>query len=106
MAKPEQPANRLATIFRAEDRIHRRSKSNQQLGGGIFDADNCALTLLRNTESGKSVTGGPSAAAGQGVGGGIYISPRGTVRADVFTVITGNHASTSDDDVFGVLCLV
>jgi hypothetical protein len=33
------------------------------------------------------------------MGGGIY--NLGTFLFDVTTVITGNHASTSNDDVFG-----
>jgi hypothetical protein len=37
------------------------------------------------------------------VGGGLYLTPGGTACADVLTVIAGNHASTSDDDVFGTL---
>ena len=43
---------------------------------------------------------------GQGVGGGIYIVASGTVCVDLVTNITHNHASTSDDDVFGVLCFI
>ena len=42
-------------------------------------------------------------ADGQGVGGGVYITPGGTGCADALTVIAGNHASTSEDDVFGAL---
>jgi hypothetical protein len=37
------------------------------------------------------------------VGGGIYIFPGGIAYADLLTVIRANHASTSDDDVFGAL---
>jgi hypothetical protein len=36
------------------------------------------------------------------VGGGVYIVPGSTVDAD-HTKIKHNHASTSDDDVFGSL---
>jgi hypothetical protein len=36
------------------------------------------------------------------VGGGVYIVPGGTVYAD-HTKIKHNHASDSDDDVFGSL---
>jgi hypothetical protein len=45
---------------------------------------------------------GSGGSDGQGVGGGVYIVPGGTVCAR-HTRITGNHASTSDDDVFGDL---
>ena len=40
------------------------------------------------------------------MGGGIYIVAGGTVCVDLVTDITDNHASTSDDDVFGDLCFV
>jgi hypothetical protein len=40
---------------------------------------------------------------GEGVGGGLYLTPGGVACADLLTVIAGNHASTSDDDVFGTL---
>ena len=35
--------------------------------------------------------------------GGLYLTPGGVACADRWTVIVGNHASTSDDDVFGDL---
>jgi hypothetical protein len=37
------------------------------------------------------------------VGGGLYITPGGLASADVLTLIFANHATTSDDDVFGLL---
>jgi hypothetical protein len=37
------------------------------------------------------------------VGGGLYITPGANACADLLTAIFGNHASTSDDDVFGTL---
>jgi hypothetical protein len=43
---------------------------------------------------------------GQGVGGGVYVQSGATVYADALTVISGNHASTSDDDVFGVIIYI
>jgi hypothetical protein len=38
-----------------------------------------------------------------GEGGGASFAPGGTVCLDAFTQahVTGNHASTSDDDLFG-----
>jgi hypothetical protein len=40
---------------------------------------------------------------GQGIGGGVYLSSDGVVCFDLFTSvsITGNTASTSNNDVFG-----
>jgi hypothetical protein len=37
------------------------------------------------------------------VGGGVYVQAGATVYADALTDIIGNHASTSDDDVFGIV---
>jgi hypothetical protein len=37
------------------------------------------------------------------VGGGLYLTPGGVACADALTVIFGNHATTSDDHVFGIL---
>ena len=48
---------------------------------------------------GAAGTGGSD---GEGVGGGIYIAA-GSVCVDPETIIAGNFASTSDDDVFGDL---
>jgi hypothetical protein len=38
-----------------------------------------------------------------GQGGGLYLAPGGTACLDIFTQshVTGNHASTSEDDIFG-----
>jgi hypothetical protein len=38
---------------------------------------------------------------GNGQGGGVYIATGADACIDLATIITGNHASTSDDDVFG-----
>jgi hypothetical protein len=79
-------------------------------GGGIFNGGPSrvgtpSLTLQRsllvfNQASGGAVVGG---SAGSGVGGGLYLSPGGAASADAWTFIRANDASTSDDDVFGVL---
>jgi hypothetical protein len=44
--------------------------------------------------------GGPAGTAGQGVGGAVYIAG-GTVEISPDAGFSHNHASTSDDDVFG-----
>ena len=46
---------------------------------------------------------GDGGTAGLGQGGGLYLSPGGVASADPLTAILFNYASTSDDDVFGVL---
>jgi hypothetical protein len=81
------------------------------LGGGIFNGapnpfGTPTLTLLRSLvvfNRADGGTAGVGGSAGQGVGGGLYIVPGGTVCADLLTAIFANHASTSNDDVFGVL---
>jgi hypothetical protein len=47
----------------------------------------------------NEAAGGDGAPGGQGVGGGFYIED-GSVGIQN-TMISGNEASTSDDDVFG-----
>jgi hypothetical protein len=80
-------------------------------GGGLFNdgplpygAPN--LTLQRTFVGVDQADGGAVGAggsAGQGQGGGVYVSAGSTACADAATVIAGNHASSSDDDVFGDL---
>jgi hypothetical protein len=76
------------------------------LGGGVFNDGASSVTfqasqIVNNTSIGG--TAGSGGAAGQGIGGGLYLTPGGSACADALTVIVGNHASTSDDDVFGTL---
>jgi hypothetical protein len=56
---------------------------------------------------GNEATGGAAGASGTeglGQGGGVYIAPGGTVSVR-HTRITRNHASTSNDNVFGDLSI-
>ncbi len=76
------------------------------LGGGIYVDALSTLTLSGDTVANNFANGGAAGLGGsdgQGVGGGLYITPGGVACADPLTVIAGNHASTSDDDVFGIL---
>ena len=64
------------------------------------------LTILGSTIVNNRANGGAAGVGGsdgQGMGGGIYLTPGSIACADLLTVILGNHASTSDDDVFGTL---
>jgi hypothetical protein len=64
------------------------------------------LTILQSAIVFNGAHGGAAGVGGsdgQGVGGGIYVTPGSIACADLFAVILGNHASTSDDDVFGTL---
>lgn len=58
-----------------------------------------SLIALNRADGGAAVNGG---ATGQGHGGGLYLTAGGDAIAD-FTAILANDASTSDDDVFGIL---
>jgi hypothetical protein len=55
-----------------------------------------ATVSLVGTVTGNYANSGGS--GGQGVGGGVY--SLGTFTFDVTTVIDGNHASTSNNDIF------
>jgi hypothetical protein len=55
--------------------------------------------VVANQASGGEA--GPGGEDGHGIGGGVYILSGGMVSADAATLIFGNHASTSNDDVFG-----
>jgi hypothetical protein len=83
-------------------------------GGGLFNdglsiaPENAgipaAVTVTGCTITDNQATGGAAGAggsAGQGVGGGASFAAGGVVCLDVFTVIAHNHASTSNDDLFG-----
>jgi hypothetical protein len=79
-------------------------------GGGIFQDGNAhsTLILLGDTIDRNHAVGGAAGLGGsdgEGVGGGIYITPGGVAQADLLAAIFANHASTSDDDVFGILSL-
>jgi hypothetical protein len=71
------------------------------LGGGAFVNLDAHLSLAacqvtQNLALGAAGSGGGS--SGQGIGGGVY--NLGTFDFDSFTVIAGNFASTSNDDLF------
>ena len=80
-------------------------------GGGIWNGTSSAgtpstLTLLESTIVNNRAEGGAAGlggSEGQGVGGGIYLTPGSIACVDLLTVIFGNEASTSDDDVYGTL---
>ena len=80
-------------------------------GGGVFNGGPSplgtpSLTLLRSLVALNRADGGAAGdggSAGLGQGGGLYLTPGGVASADPWTAIFANDASTSDDDVFGVL---
>ena len=73
------------------------------LGGGLYNEIRSDVTLCGCTVTGNQATGGNGPTAGRGIGGGVYNTPGGTVWVDALTLIFANDASTSEDDVFGIL---
>lgn len=64
------------------------------------------LVILGSRIVNNAVDGGAAGVGGsqgQGVGGGVYVTPGSIASADLLALIYANHASTSDDDVFGTL---
>jgi hypothetical protein len=59
-----------------------------------------SLVALNRADGGAAGDGGSD---GLGQGGGLYLTSGGIACADLLTAILANHASTSDDDVFGTL---
>jgi hypothetical protein len=73
------------------------------LGGGLAVQSGASATLSASTVTHNQALGGAAGAggsAGHGSGGGVY--NLGTFT-DLASVVKKNKASTSDDDVFGVL---
>jgi hypothetical protein len=74
------------------------------LGGGLYNDGSSTLTVTGSTITANQATGGAAGAsgsAGLGEGGGAYFAAGGVVCLDLFTSISGNTASTGDNDVFG-----
>jgi hypothetical protein len=82
------------------------------LGGGLYNDGSSSFGVSSLTITGSLIThndaaggeGDEDGSAGQGIGGGAYLAAGGSARFDVFTAahVKRNHASTSNDDVFGV----
>ena len=71
-------------------------------GGGLSVLTGSSATVSNCTINGNQANGGTKGSggsAGAGIGGGVY--NLGTFTVDAFTTIKGNHASTSDNDVYG-----
>jgi len=72
-------------------------------GGGIFNGGPSQLGTPTLTLHGCLVALNRAEGGASGVGGGLYLAPGGVATADPWTVLFANDASTSDDDVFGIL---
>jgi hypothetical protein len=89
----------------------RGGDGGEGFGGGLYAAGGTVtlhtVTVTFNSASGgqggKGGKGAPDGAAGEGIGGGIYIDSTALLRLDGFTVAAfkKNKASTSDNDVHG-----
>jgi hypothetical protein len=70
-------------------------------GGGAYNAAAGSLRLEGGTVTENHANGGEGDAGdGEGIGGGVY--NLGLFDFDALTLIFGNHASTSHDDVFSI----
>jgi hypothetical protein len=77
------------------------SNGGDAQGGGAHNVADATMTLTASAITHNRARGGKGkhgGADGEGVGGGLYNV--GTLTVDPATVITGNHASTSHDDVY------
>jgi hypothetical protein len=78
------------------------------LGGGLFVGSGTA-TLKGVLVVGNQAQGGAEGqgtTTGQGLGGGVYVDPSASVTADMQTLIVGNQASKSNNDVWGIITIV
>jgi hypothetical protein len=83
--------------------------SGSGFGGGLCNDGTSILTITTSAISSNQASGGAagsSGSAGQGIGGGVYFASGGACL-DLFTSlnITGNTASTSNNDIFGVFTI-
>jgi hypothetical protein len=72
-------------------------------GGGVFVASGASVDVTASAIANNRAIGGEGddgGSDGQGVGGGVY--NLGTFTFDIPTIIAHNHASTSNDNTFGV----
>jgi hypothetical protein len=80
--------------------------SGTGMGGGVYKDAGSAMTVTHSSIIFNLAVGGKGQGAGrdgQGIGGGVYFADGGMVCLDSYTVkhIVKNHASTSDDNIFG-----
>jgi len=78
------------------------------LGGGLFAGSGTVMIDAALVSGNQSQGGADSqgSTSGNGLGGGVYVDPAATVTANARTTMVGNHASKSNDDVFGTITIV
>jgi hypothetical protein len=71
-------------------------------GGGLYIGGNTSIaaTIIANNHA-NGGDGGAGGSDGEGIGGGVYA--QGAFELVNLTLIRSNHASTSDDDIFGLI---
>jgi hypothetical protein len=78
------------------------------LGGGLYMASG-TVVLQAVLVSGNQAQGGGDGqgnTSGQGLGGGVYVDPSASAMGDMETLIAGNQASKSNNDLWGTLTIV
>lgn len=92
--KGEYRSFRIQTLYQGiSDQLAGESQAAGETGG---DEGSGGLRAGDGEDDTNDMTG-------QSVGGGGYLTLGGTASADAATAIFANYASTSDDDVFGIL---
>jgi hypothetical protein len=77
------------------------------LGGGLW-AGSGTVVLQAVLVCGNHAQGGGDGqgnTTGQGLGGGVYVDPSASATMNMETLIAGNQASKSNDDIFGTITL-
>jgi hypothetical protein len=75
------------------------------LGGGFYATNGATACLQQSTIAFNIALGGKKGyggSAGQGIGGGVYVESGANV-GETNTLIFGNFASTSNNDIYGVV---
>src|SRR5260370_1036064 len=106
-ARPRSPVVPLATTRRGAAAGNCVAVvSPAGVGGSLHNDSSSQTTIQGSLIVDNQATGGSAGPGGnddEGLGGGVYNAPFGTVSADAYTVIAGNSASTDGDDVYGDL---
>jgi hypothetical protein len=77
------------------------------LGGGLYAGSGTAALEAVLVEGNQSQGGhSQGKTTGNGLGGGVYVDPNATATENAETLIAGNQASKSDNDVWGTITMV
>jgi hypothetical protein len=75
------------------------------LGGGLFVGSGSAMleAVLVSSNQAQGGVDSQGNTTGQGLGGGVYVDPSASATMDMQTLIAGNQASMSNNDVWGTI---